>query len=273
MTVVAMTREMGADGRDVAARLAEKLGTEVVHHEIIEPLADKMRLRKSHVVRLMEGKASMLERLTADHTSMSIYTAEETVEMVGKQPHGTVIRTWGATHLLRPIPHIITVRVCSPFELRVDRMMKRLNTDHRAFAEAEIRMSDEAHAAIMKRHFGVDWQDASMYDMVLNTERVPVDECVSEINSLIEERAFQETETSRKAFADLSLEVRVASLLRSDKTTAKFKIGVKAGAGENSVSLYSKGATDEEIEAAIPVASRLATVLYTGVRGYHKLRV
>ncbi len=273
MTVVAMTREMGADGRDVAARLAEKLGTEVVHHEIIEPLADKLRLRKSHVVRLMEGKASMLERLTADHTSMSIFTAEETVEMVGKQPHGTVIRTWGATHLLRPIPHIITVRVCSPLELRVDRMMKRLDTKDRDFAAAEIHMSDEAHAAILKRHFGVDWQDASGYDVVLNTERVPVDECVNQIQGLLKERAFQETDMSRKAFSDLSLEVRVTSLLRADKSTAKFRIGVKAGASENSVSLYSKGATDEEIEMAIPVASKLATVLYTGVRGYHKLKV
>jgi cytidylate kinase len=273
MTVVAMTREMGADGVDVAARLADAMNSQVIQHEIIEPLADKMRLRKSHVVRLMEGKASALERLTADHTSMSIYTAEETVEMVGKQPHGTVIRTWGATHLLRPIPHIITVRVCSPMELRIQRIMKRLNTEDREFAEREIRMSDEAHAAIMKRHFNVEWSDASGYDLVLNTERVPVDECVNEIKSLLQERSFQETEFSRKAFADLSLEVRVAALLRSDKATAKYRIGVKAGAAEGTVSLFSKGATDEEIEMAVPVASKLATVIWTGFRGYHRLKV
>jgi cytidylate kinase len=273
MTVVAMTREMGADGREVAARLADKMGTEVVHHEIIEPLADKMRVRKSHVVRLMEGKASIFERLTADHTSMSIYTAEETVKMVAEQPHGTVIRTWGATHLLRPIPHIVTVRVCSPFELRIDRMMNRLDTKDRDFAEREIRISDEAHSAIMKRHFGVDWQDASGYDLVLNTERVSIDECVSGIMALVREGSFQETEDSRKKYNDLSLEVRVASALRSDPTTNKFRIGVKAGAADGTVSLYSKGATDEEIDIAVPVASKLATVIWTGFRGYHKLKV
>jgi cytidylate kinase len=273
MTVVAMTREMGADGRDVAARLAEVLGTEVTQHEIIEPLADKMRLRKSHVVRLIEGKASIFERLTADHTSMSIYTAEETVEMVARQKHGAVIRTWGATHLLRPISHIVSVRVCSPMDLRIERMMKRLDTDDRDFAEREIRMSDEAHSAIMKRHFNVDWQDASLYDLVLNTERVTVDECVSQIRSLIEDPAFQETEASRKAFDRLSLEVRVASLLRSDPTTSRYKIGVKAGAADGTVSLYSRGATEEEIEKAVPVASKIATVIWTGFRGYHRLKV
>jgi cytidylate kinase len=273
MTIIAMTREMGADGRDVAARLADKLGTEVIQHEIIEPLADKMRLRKSHVVRLIEGKASMLERLTADHTSMSIYTAEETVDMVSKQKHGAVIRTWGATHLLRPIPHIVSVRVCSPMDLRIDRMMKRLETEDRTFAEREIRMSDEAHAAIMRRHFNVNWEDASLYDLVLNTERVPVEECVDQILNLVKDKAFAETEESRRAFDRLSLEVRVASLLRSDPSTAKFRIGAKAGATDGTIALYSKGATDEEIEMAIPVASKIATVIWTGFRGYHRLKV
>jgi cytidylate kinase len=273
MTVVAMTREMGADGGEVAARLADRLGTEVMHHEITEPLADKMRVRKSHVIRLLEGKASMFERLTADHTSMSIFTAEETVEAVGRQPHGTVIRTWGAAHLLRPIPHVLTVRVCSPMELRIDRMMKRLDTGDRTFAEREIRMSDEAHGAITKRHFGVDWENPSLYDLVLNTERVPVEECVNELFSLCQERSFQETERSRKAFSDLSLEVRVQSQLRMDKTTSKFRIGVKAGAADGTVSLFSKGATDEEIEMAVPVASKIATVIWTGFTGYHRLQV
>lgn len=273
MTVIAMTREMGADGRDVAAQLAERLGTDVIQHEIIEPLADKMRLRKSHVVRLLEGKAGILERLTADHTSMSIYTAEETVEMVAKQKHGSVIRTWGATHLLRPIPHVLSVRVCSPMELRIDRMMRRLDTDDRSFAEREIRMSDEAHSAIMKRHFNVDWQDAALYDLVLNTERVPVEECVEQIMNLVEDDAFKETEDSQRAFGRLSLEVRVAAILRSDPTTSRYRIGVKAGSADGTVSLYSKGATEEEIETAVPVASKIATVIWTGFRGYHRLKV
>ena len=264
---------MGTLGKDVAAGLAELMGAQVVQHEIIEPLADKMRLRKSHVMRLIEGKANVLERMTADHTSMSIYTAEETVQMVQKQGHGTVIRTWGATHLLRPIPHVLCVRVCAPIDLRISRMMERLDTSDRGFVEGEIRMSDEAHSAISKRHFGVDWQDSSLYDLVFNTERMPIDECVAELKSLISNRAFQETEESRQAYERLSLEVRVASALRSDPLTAKFRIGVKAGTTVGQVSLYSKGATDEEIEKAIPVASRLAKVIYTGVKGYHRLKL
>src|SRR3990167_6474349 len=95
MPLIAMTREMGSLGKDVAQGVAEALGLEVVHHEISDHVADKMRLRKSHVVRLLDGKATILERLTADRTSLAIFTADETYGIAHRN-RGAVIRGWGA---------------------------------------------------------------------------------------------------------------------------------------------------------------------------------
>ena len=78
MSIVAMTREMGSLGKDVAGGLAQELGLPLVHHEIIDSLADKMRLRKSHVERFLEGRSGIWERLTTDKTALSIFTADET---------------------------------------------------------------------------------------------------------------------------------------------------------------------------------------------------
>src|SRR5688572_19628315 len=155
MPLVAMTREMGSLGKDVAAQLSERLGKELVHHEIIGLLADKMRLRKSHVVRFLEAKAGIWERMTTDSTSISIYTADETFRLMESGSIG-VLRGWGAAHLLRPVAHVISVRVCAPLETRIARMMERLNTDDRSLVESEIRFSEEAHGAITRRHFGID---------------------------------------------------------------------------------------------------------------------
>ena len=115
MAVIAMTREMGSLGRDVAAGLAERARRKVVYHEIIEPVADKMRLRKSHVERFIDGKSGLFERLTTDKTSLCIYTAEETFRLL-HDPETFVIRGWGAVHLLRSVPHVIRVRVCAPLD-------------------------------------------------------------------------------------------------------------------------------------------------------------
>lgn len=230
MPLIAMTREMGSLGKDVAAEVSRRLDRQVVHHEIIDNLASKMRLRKSHVVRFLEGRSGIWERMTTDKTSLSIYTADETFALA-ENDRVAVIRGWGATHLLRPVPHVLTVRVCAPFGLRVKRMMERLNTADRDFVENEIRLSEEAHAAITRRHFGVNWQDSELYDLVLNTERLTVEECADEVMELLDDSTFQETSDSQRIFRNLALAAHVRSAFRQDPRTDKMQVSITGESG------------------------------------------
>jgi cytidylate kinase len=231
MPLIAMTREMGSLGKDVAAAVSARLGKPVVHHEIIDHLADKMRLRKSHVIRFLDGKANIWERLTTDKTSLSIYTADETLALA-ESNSVAVIRGWGSAHLLRPVRHVISVRVCAPMKLRVERMMERLNTDDEEMVVNEIKLSEEAHAAITRRHFGINWQDPENYDLALNTERVSIDECAEEILSLVNHPRFQETPDSAQMLSNLALEHHVRAALRADPATGRMRINISANAGE-----------------------------------------
>jgi hypothetical protein len=138
-----------------------------------------------------------------------------------------VIRGWGAAHLLKNIPHVIRVRICAPLETRVNRMMKRLATDNRDTVESEIQLSEEAHTAITKRHFGVNWRDPENYDLVLCTERLSVEECVDEIEGMMSPPAFQETDESRRMVENLSLEWSVRAALRREARTTDTAITVE----------------------------------------------
>ena len=235
MPLIAMTREMGSLGKDVAQGVAEALGLEVIHQEIIDQVADRMRLRNSHVVRLLDGKASIFERLTTDRTSMAIFTADETYG-IAQRDNGAVIRGWGATHLLRGVGHAVCVRVCAPRELRVRRMMERLQTDDEDFVRKEVNLSDEAHAAIMLRHFGINWQDGEHYDVSLNTERVPISECIDEVLKLTRDPAFAETDESRAALENLSLSARLRVALRNDPRTRKANVMIACNRGRVTLS-------------------------------------
>ena len=257
MPLIAMTREMGSLGKDVAARLSERLGKRVVHHEIIDPLANKMRLRKSHVIRFLEGKAGIWERLTTDKTSLSIYTADETFQLA-ESGKIAVIRGWGAAHLLRPIPHVVCIRICAPLQLRIKRMMERLNTDDRTLVESEIKVSEEAHGAITRRHFGINWQDSENYDLVLNTERLAIDKCVEKVMNLFDDRAFQETPASMQLFSNLALQTHVVAALRQDPRTAKMMISIEADQGR--VTLAGILETGLEAKDAVDVASNVTGV-------------
>lgn len=253
MPLIAMTREMGSLGKDVATAVAARANRKVVYHEIIEPVANKMRLRKSHVERFLEGKSGIWERLTTDKTSMSIFTADETFKFL-RDDSTAVIRGWGAAHLLKGIPHVIRVRVCAPLELRVKRMMERLSTENRETIENEIQLSEEAHTAITKRHFGVNWRDPENYDIVLSTERLSVDECVEEVECMMKKRCFQETPESVRMAENMSLEWSVRSEMRRDPRTASTSITVQGDAGV--ARLLGMVDTHAEAVAAAEVAGR-----------------
>ena len=229
MPVIAMTQEMASLGKDVALSVAEKLGLQLVRHEVGDMVAGRMQVKKSLIRRIREGKASKIEKWAADEKTISIFTAEEVFDLAVKG--NVLIRGWGATLLLRSVPHIACVRVCAPLEVRVKRLMERLETDDENLARREIEVDDQARASRMGEHFNVTWGDPTLYDLTLNTERVSIATCVEQVVALAQSPEFRETPQSRQYLADLALQARARAALRADARTAGIDITVDVTGG------------------------------------------
>lgn len=226
MPVIAMTREMGSLGKDVAEGLARELGLKLVYHEIVDSVAERMHLPQSAVLRRLEGKANLLERLRVDMNGMSLFTAEEVFDLA--MQGNLLIRGWGATYLLRPVSHVVCVRFCAPIELRAKRIMERMGIDDPAVALEEVRRNDAAHASAIERGFALNWEDPAHYDAVLNTGRFSVEDCIDQIKGLLRLPAFQETAQSRTHLANLALSAHVSAALKSNAETSDVRITVEA---------------------------------------------
>src|SRR6185369_10962826 len=157
MPVITMTQEMATLGKDVALGVCEALGLQQVRHEVGDVVAGKMHVKKSLIRRIREGKASKIEKWGADEKTISIFTADEVYDLALKG--NVLIRGWGATLLLRSVPHIPCVQVTAPMELRVKRLMERLETDDEALARNEIKTDDAARAARMGEMYKIEWGD------------------------------------------------------------------------------------------------------------------
>ena len=229
MSVIAMTQEMATLGKDVALGVAEKLGLQLVRHEVGDMVAGRMQVKKGLIRRIREGKASRIEKWSADEKTISIFTAEEVFDLAVKG--NVLIRGWGATLLLRSVPHIPCIRVCAPLEVRVKRLMERLETDDEDLARHEIEIDDAARAARMGEHFNVTWGDPTLYDLTLNTERVSIAACVDEVVKLAQSPGFQETAQSRQLVADLALQAKALAALKADSRTAGIDIAVEVKDG------------------------------------------
>jgi cytidylate kinase len=229
MAVITMTQEMATLGKDVALGVSEALGLQQVRHEVGDMVAGRMHVKKSLIRRIREGKAGKLEKWTADEKTISIFTAQEVFDLAVKG--NVLIRGWGATLFLREVYHIPSIRVCAPMELRVQRLMERLETDDEALARREIEVDDAAHATRMGEHFNVRWGDPTLYDLTLNTGRIAVATCVDEVIALVKSPAFKETPESRRHLEDLALQARVRAALRADERTETIDVAIEATGG------------------------------------------
>lgn len=265
MPVIALTQGMGSLAQDIAEQLAAELKLATLQHEVAARVAEKMHVSKSLISRLRAGKAGVIERLTTDRDSIAVYTAEEVLETAARG--NVVLRGWGATCLLRPVPHVPCVRIMRPFAKRVQWLMAELDTDDVALAEAEIHRSDNANAARMHEQFGVNWGDPVLFDMVLNTDRMSVDTCVQQIKSLLARPEFAETEASRALLQGMALSAHVRAALRAHQETSGVDVTIESADAQ--VTLRGIVLNEGERAAAVQV-----TAAVPGVKGVdNQLRV
>jgi cytidylate kinase len=228
MAIIAMTREMGSRGREVAQRLADEMGLTLVLHELVEhDLAERLQVPESAVHHRFEGGATLRERWQIKSKRLAQYTAAEILELA--QKGNVLIRGWGACVLLREVPHVVRVRVCAPMELRERSVMERRSKD-RGAARQEIERNDAAHKRSLQAAFGVDREDPLLYDLVLNTDRLSIETCAKLVRELVESPEFRETDASRAILDDKVLEAHMRVKLRERFTAGTGVSGIEATA-------------------------------------------
>jgi cytidylate kinase len=176
-----------------------------------------------------------LDRWQVDRRKLSRYTAEEIIALA--QDGDVLIQGWGAATLLRDIPQVVSVRVCAPMEFRVRVMMERLGRKDKNAVRDGIERFDAARARTLRAYFEVEQEDARLYHIVLNTERLSVEACVNAICQLAEAPRFQNTSTSRSDLADKLLEAKISTALAEHISVAAAPLGVAVSVANERVTL------------------------------------
>jgi cytidylate kinase len=259
MTVIAMTREIGSHGSDVAAGLARELGLQIINSEIVaNDVAGRLGVERSTVQRYLEGLASIFERWQIDTRKLSRYTSEEILSLA--QQGNVLIRGWGVAALFRDVPQVVSVRVCAPLAVRERVMMERLNINDVNAVREEIERFDAAHAKTMRASFNVDREDAHLYHMVLNTARMSVDACVKAICQLAQDPRFHDDAMIGLALANKLLEVRVSAALNDGIGIGEAPAGITVSADNGRITLIGTSSSGNLRAKAEKVASGVAGV-------------
>jgi cytidylate kinase len=259
MTVIAMTRQLGCLGTDVARGIADRLGLKIIHSEIVaNHVAGRLGVEEGTVLRYLDGSAPLFERLAINKRKLRQYTTEEILSIA--QQGRVLIRGWGAATLLRDLPHVITVRVCAPMNFRVGVMMERLRTKDAEAVRQHLERFDAASARVLRASFNVEQEDALLYHIVLNTHRLPVEACVNAVCQLAGHPRFRDRATTRKELADKLLEVKVNSALTEEIGASIAPAGVTVSAVNGRITLAGTSSSGTLRRRAEKVAHQVAGV-------------
>jgi cytidylate kinase len=125
MNVITVSREYGAGGGEVARRLAEALGWELLDRELLHQAAAVEQVPDAELERLDEKALSMADRLRL-HPPHQRYMHGLTEAARQAAARGKVVLVGrGTRQLLGDAPDAFHLRLVSPLEWRVQRMALR----------------------------------------------------------------------------------------------------------------------------------------------------
>lgn len=169
MAVVTISRQMGSMGFEIGNLVADSLGYRIVWRELINEAA--LRAGAPDVALAVIDELGLLGVTPTAKKSDDYLQAVNAVvlELAGK---GNVVLIGRAgQRILANFPGTLHVRLIAPLEQRVQRVAQQQKISPEA-ARAQIEASDQHRRQYLKRFYHADWEDPSLYDLVINTGRV-----------------------------------------------------------------------------------------------------
>ena len=178
---IALSRESGARGTSTAREVGARLGWAVYDHELLERIAQEMKLRTSLLESVDEKRVSWLQECvealaSVPSVSGSAYVRHLTETLLSLAAHGEcVIVGRGAAQVL-PAETTLRVRLVAPMEWRLRAMSQKLGVS-REEAACQVERIDRERVDFVRDHFHKEATDPRQYDLVLNSSRFTVGEC------------------------------------------------------------------------------------------------
>jgi cytidylate kinase len=180
---VALSRLPGSGADEFGRRLAERLDYAFFGIELVDRIARKAGIQQELVEGMDERVRSAIEAMIDGLRNRPAPFSESDyvsrlVRVIATLGEGgsAVIVGRGAAYVL-DAERALRVLVVAPREVRVERFAKRHDLP---LAEAEARLirEDAARRQFIERSFRVDPDDASLYDVAVNTGSYGIEGCV-----------------------------------------------------------------------------------------------
>lgn len=232
MSIITISRGSYSRGKEVAEKVADKLGYGCIHREALIEASKEFNIPEVKLVRAIHDAPSILDRFTYGREKYISYIRAALLKKL--KSDNMVYHGLAGHFFLKGISHVLKVRIIADLEDRAKYEMEREGIT-RDEAIRLIEKDDEERRKWSKSLYGIDTSDPSLYDMVLHIKTISVDDAVSIICDTIQLTHFQTTPESQKAMNDLALSAEIKAALidlapKTNVTVAHGAVSVKVKA-------------------------------------------
>jgi CMP/dCMP kinase len=208
MNAITISRQYGSGGGEIAARLAQKLGWQLIDHEIVAQVAHELGItpeeaesRDEHVEGFVARVLSTMQLaapaalVPAAIPPVSSGLQEQAyrealqrvVETATNTGHAVIVGRAGQV-LLASRRDVLHVRIVAPLSQRITYVARREGLDE-ANAQLRVQLKDRDRTRYLQMQYHRSVDDPLLYDLTLNTGVLDLDSAVDLICFALERKA------------------------------------------------------------------------------------
>jgi len=180
LPIITVSRQRGSRGSYFASRLAERLGYQRLHREVIDAICESSGYRKRVVESLDEHLRGDLELavesiFTGQSIDHSDYARHLVRVILSMAKLGGVVVTGRAANFILGLNQGVHFRIVAPYKARLNFLMEYAHLT-RADGVTSIDSADKERGELVRGLFGRDINDPQYYDVVYNSAFIDIEE-------------------------------------------------------------------------------------------------
>jgi cytidylate kinase len=224
MPLITISGGVGCKAEIVARLVAESAKLDLYDDQRLQQEAVKMGLRSEDLKGLDEKAPGFFDVLLGRSPQLYLDLMESVIYEVSRSGRG-VIMGHGGQFLLRDFGCAFHVLIHASEPYRIKQLMDQQKLSSKA-AEKMIRKSDHERRGFLRFSFHMEWNDPSLYDLVINTEKFGAEGAGNLILDALKSQRIQECSLNAlESMERMSLMKRVeAALLKEQFSFTQFHV-------------------------------------------------
>lgn len=210
MAVITISRGSFSRGKEIAQKVAAKLGYECISRDLLLEVSKEHNIPELKLVHAIHDAPGMLMRLGRKEEK---YIAFIKSALLKRLMDDNIVYHGLAGHFfVKDVPHVLKVRVLSDMEDRVRLEAERKNIDAEE-ARSILVKDDDERRKWSQRLYGIDTADPSLYDLVVHIKQLTADDAADLICDCVSKEQFKTTPESQRMIEDLALSANIQKAL------------------------------------------------------------